>query len=341
MPTTADERRNLAARNAWLSSRLRGRRPLVPVTGNLGTTVRVKLDPVGLLTALIVRVVAPVTIAGAVAEPARMAPYSLLSRIRLQDDQSNNRVVMTGAEAFAINTLYDRNTGQVGVMTQYPIIPTAIGTADIDVTYRIPIAADPWRDLRGSMFMPRYSQTYLFLDLIPALQVAGDDTAVYSGAAATITGSNATVTVWQEFIDGPSDLPELDLREIHYLAGAQSITSGLANQAEQLIDYPVQRSVRALLMSYLLNGVTMDADTAMQMRTIVRSNYEQINMVADEQYVQQRRYLNGSDLPPGFWFFTHSPEIFPRFSREYQAGFTPLLGGGVSTLNFCFDSFGS
>lgn len=340
MKVGSAEARNLVARQAWLGSALRGRRPLVPVTSPLGTTARIKLDPTGLLTALIVQVTCPVTIATNVGQPGATSPYSMVSRFRLQDDLGTNRVVMTGAEAYAVSTLYDRAPSQGGGMVQYPLIPTALGAGTIDVTYRIPICADAWRDLRGAMYMPKYSQTYLFVDLVPSLNtVSGDDNAVYKNVTSTFTPGSPTVSVWQEYLDGGNDLPQLDVRTVHYLTGAQAITSGIGN-GETLIDYPTQRSVRALIMSYLSDGLALNSQAGLSMRTLVRSAYEQLHTSTEQQFVQQRRYLNGNDMVPGFWFLTHAPEVFPRYSREYQAGFTPATVGSNATLTFCFDTFG-
>ena len=346
MATAADERRNLAARGAWLANGVRGVRPLPPVTGALGSTLRIKLDPVGLLTAVIIRATVRVTIAGTVQTLANQSPYSLLTRIRLQDDQGTSRVVLTGDHAYALSTLYDRSggAGQVGVMYQYPLVPTAIGADQlIDVTYRIPIVGDPWRDLRGGLYMPRQSQTYVFCDFAPQFQTAGDASAVYDTATGSVTLSTATqqptIEVWQEFLDFGGPLPELDIRTVHYLTGAQAITGGLSAGTEQLIDYPVSRQVRALLLSQLVDDAQA-VDNAQGFRSIVRSNYDTLKMSATEKYVQQRRYLNGNDMLNGYWFFTHAPELSARFSREFQAGFTPAVSGASQSLTFTFDSFG-
>lgn len=347
MPTTRDIARNAAVRAEWLARGLRGVRALPATPGQLGATVRTKLDPVGLLTALIIRATLRVTITGAVQVPGNQSPYSLLTRIRLQDASDNNRVVLTGDHAYALNALYDRTdgAGQVGVMYQYPLVPTAIGADQlIDVSYRIPICADPWRDLRGAMYMPAQTQAYLFCDFAPQLLVANDDTAVYKTTAGAVALSTVTqqptIEVWQEFLDLTPDYPRLDVGTIHYLTGAQFITSGLSAGTEQQLDYPVARDVRALLFSQLVNQQQAVANLA-RVRSIVRSNYTALDMNGAERYVQQRRYLNGNDLRDGYWFMTHSPEVRSNFSREFQAGITPALTGATQSLNFTFDSFGA
>lgn len=317
------------------------------MTGQLGTTFRIKLDPVGLLTGLLVRATCRVDIAGTVQTPGNESPYSLLPRLRLQDDRDRSRIELTGPHAHALACLYDGNAGvgNAGVMYQYPLIPTAIGTNQLlDVTFRLPIAADPLRDLRGAMYMPGLSQTYLFCDFVNAFVVPNDDTAVYKTTTGTVTLNTSTqqptIEVWQEYIDYGGALPVDDLNVIHYLTGAQYITSGLAANAEFLIDYPVQRSVRALVMSQVVNGLQA-RDNAAELRSLFRSNYTALDNVAAEQFVQQRRRLSGTDLKVGYWFLTHAPEVFARFSREYQAGFTPAVTGASQQLQFTFDTFGA
>ena len=334
------EQRNKAARDLWIARGLRGVRPLPPVSAALGTAQRIKLDPLGLLTGLLVEISGPVTIAGTVQTPGRQSPYALVAEFRLEDSSGTPRVVMSGGEAYAVQSLYDRQNGasQAGVMFQYPQVPTAIGSSTIDVSYRIPIAADPWRDLRGAMFMPQQTAAYLTVTLTPALVDAGEDTAVYKDGGGTATGGPFSIQVWQEFIESGAEVPALDVGTIHYLTGQQQIATGIVSNTEQLIDYPTNRAVRALVMTFSNNG-DQSIGWSDSMRTLYRSAYEMTNYNAVQKFVQQRRYLGGNDLPEGYWFQIHAPEVFPRYSREYQSGFTPATVT-AGTLTFLFDTFG-
>lgn len=343
MAVSAAERRNTLAREEWIQRGIRGIRPLPPVTAAIGTTQQIKLDPLGLLTGLVIEVSGPVTIAGTVQTPGRQSPYCLLSQIRLADSLGVQRVVMTGGEAYAVQSIYDRQNGisQNGVMFQYPQVPTAIGAGTLDVSYRVPIAADPWRDLRGSMYMPRQTASYLTVTLAPQLVTAGEDAAVYrDGGGTVVPAGNFTIQVWQEFIDSAAPLPDLDVATLHYLTGDQQLASGLAGASEQLIDYPVNRAVRALVLTYA-NGGDQAIGWTTSMRQLWRSAYELSNLTATQKFIQQRRYLGGNDLPEGYWFFIHAPEVVPRYSREFQAGFTPFSAAAGGNLTFLFDTFGS
>lgn len=337
---------NFAARSLWLSQGLRGVRPLPGTTGQLGSTVRIKLDPVGLMTSLIVRVTLRVDIAGAIAQPCNAAPYTLCPRLRLTDSTGLDRIVVTGDHAYALQAIQERvaGLGQAGLIYSYPRMPTAIGTNQlIDVTYRLFVCADPLRDLRGAMYMPRESQAYLFVDLLPQLLVANDDSAVYRNTSGTVTLNTSTqqptVEVWQEFIDADFGLPAMDVRTVHYVTGAQFITSGLVANIEQLIDYPTARRVRRFVFSQTVDGLQAQPNLA-QLRYLVRSNYDALRMSGVERFVDQRRMLNGNDLQAGYWFIEHSPEVASAFAREYQAGITPAVTGASQSLSFTFETFG-
>lgn len=345
-PTAREQSANANSRALWLQQGLRALRPIPGVTGALGSTVRIKLDPTGLLTGLIIRATCRVDIAGAVQVPANSAPYTLLSRIRLTDSGTNDRIVITGEHAYAIGAWYDRNAGlgQSGLIYSYPKVPVNIGTNQlVDVTFRVPVCGNSRSDLRGAMFMPSESQAYLYCDFLPTLLVVNDDTALYKGTAGTVTLNTSTqqpmIEVWQEFLDAPYPLPQLDVATKHYLTGAQQITSGLVAATEQLIDYPVSRRIKGFFFSQFVDGLE-NIDNLTQIRTIVRSNYDARRISGIEQFIDQRHTLDGNDLQQGIWFIEHSPEVASAFAREYQVGITPAVTGASQSLTFTFDCFG-
>lgn len=348
-PTARDLQANAAARATWLSQGLRGMRALAPLTTTLGGTVRQKLDPIGLLTGLIIRATCRIDITAAAAIPSVLAPYNLLTKIRLTDDQATDRIVIRGEHAYALQAISERGAAmrQSGLIYSYPLVPTSIGANQLlDVSYYIPICGDQWRDLRGALYMPKQSQTYVYCDFNASLLLANNAQAVYVGDTTTGIALNTstqqpTVEIWQCFLEGSFPLPQIDLTTVHYLDGAGAITSGLAAGIEQMIDYPTSRYVRRLIMSQLVDGAQAIGN-AQTLRSVVRSNYDVIRQSAAEYFVQQRRALQGSDLPPGFWWLEHSPELASAFSREYQAGFTPAVTGATSqSLNLTFESFGA
>ena len=346
-PSAREQASNANARAVWLAQGLRGARPLPGTTGQLGSTIRIKLDPVGLMTSLIVRVTLRVDIAGAIGIPGNSAPYNVVTRLRLTDTSTQDRIVIGGDHAYAIQAISDRASGlgQGGLIYSYPKMPTAIGTDQlIDVSYRLNVCGDPRFDLRGAMYMPNEPNAYLFVDLAPQLLVANDDSAVYKQTSGSVTVNTSTqqptVEVWQEFIDGPYPLPVLDLATKHYLTGTQQITNGLQANTEQLIDYPTARRIRRFLFSQQVDNQQAVGNLAL-IRSVVRSNYDSLRMSGVERFVEQRRTLNGNDLQQGFWFIEHAPEVASAFAREYQAGITPAVTGASQNLVYTFETFGS
>ncbi len=344
----ADLARNQQARALWLSRGLRCVRPLPASTGQVGGTVRIKLDPTGLLVGLTIRATLRVNITGAVATPGNSSPYSLLSRVRLTDDEGRDRVNIGGDHLAMLQAIKARTggLGQSGLIYSYPKVPVNIGTNQlVDVSFYVPVCADEWRDLRGAMWMPRWSQTYLFVDFAPSLFTLGDDAAVYKGAATTTVALNTstqqpTIEVLQHFLDGDMPLPAADLALVHYLDGMKQITSGMGANTEQLIDYPVARAVSRFLFSHYVDNAMAVTNLA-QIRSLKRSNVDLLRQSNVEEFIYQRRTLQGNDLPPGYWFIEHLPEVANAYAREYQAGITPAVSGASSqSMSYTFESYG-
>ena len=110
---------------------------------------------------------------------------------------------------------------------------------------------------------------------------------------------------------------------------------------EQLIDYPVNRSIKRFVFSQFVDKQQSFNNLSL-IRSIVRSNYDAVRVTATEKFIDQRRALQGNDLQQGFWFLEHAPEVASAFAREYQAGITPAVTGASSqTLTYTFETFGS
>src|ERR1700749_3867703 len=96
---------NAQMRAMLLQSAPRNRKEIPAVTSAVGGSSRIKLFNVGVLTRLLLRVTADLTIGGAIAVPSVKAPYNLISRVRLTDYDGTDRVNMSGFQLFVLNSI--------------------------------------------------------------------------------------------------------------------------------------------------------------------------------------------------------------------------------------------
>lgn len=356
--------RNQAMRNLLLSSAPRMRKNLGTFTANgMGSTTRIQLFNVGLITNLQAYVTCPVTIGTAIAVASPRGPYNLISRVRLTDYDGTDRVNWSGFQLFVLNCVRNRipygvnNEGPIvttngspvlsGVITN-PSQPTAIGNGTISFLLDIPVAYDPEADLRGTILaQTAVGQMTLSIDWAPTLVQLNNLDAVYSGASTTTVVLNGvtgpSVQLWQEYlmpqtVQGMLPLPSIDLQTVYEMAGNIRDNANLAVSSEKLIPYPNVRSVIGGYFNYL-NGTAMLATDLTQIRLIANGN----NILRDDtqvsQLIRQRNYLEG-DIAFGTYFLLHrSKPIETALYGNIQAGITPNTVNANALIEIGFESF--
>jgi hypothetical protein len=355
---------NQALRNLLLSSAPRMRKNLGTFTGNgMGSTTRIPLFNVGLITNIQLSVSCAIAISTAVGVPSPRAPYNLISRVRLTDYDGTDRVNWSGFQLFVLNCV--RNRIPYGINNEGPIVttngssvlsgivsnpntPTLVGGSFISFVLDVPVAYDPEADLRGCILgQTAVGQMTLSIDWAPTLYANGNLDAVYSGGGTTVVTLNGvagpSVTVWQEYlmpqtVQGQVPLPTIDLQTVYECAGNIRDNANLAVGSEKLIPYPNVRSVIGAYFAYM-NGSVMLATDIGQFRLIANGN----NILRDDnqltQIIRQRNYLEG-DIAFGTYFFLHrSKPIETALYGNIQAGITPTTVNSNAQIEFGFESF--
>ncbi len=353
---------NQGLRNLLLSSAPRMRKNLGTFTANgMGSTTRIPLFNVGLITNLQCYVTCPITIGTSTATASPRAPYNLISRVRLTDYDGTDRVNWSGFQLFVLNCVRNRipyginNEGPIvtaqgssvlsGIITN-PSTPTAVGSGTLAFLLDVPVAYDPEADLRGCILgQTAVGQMTLSIDWAPALLTASNLDAVYT-AGTTVTLNAVTgpsVQVWQEYlmpqsVQGQVPLPTIDLQTVYEMAGNIRDNANLAVASEKLIPYPNVRSVIGGYFAYM-NGTQMLATDITQFRLIANGN----NILRDDtqvsQIIRQRNYLEG-DIAYGTYFFLHrSKPIETALYGNIQAGITPNVVNSGALIEFGFESF--
>ena len=257
----------------------------------LGTTTRIKLYNVGIITRLIMQVTVSIDIATTAGVLSPKAPFNLISRVRLTDFDGTDRVNIDGYQLFVVNCNryktyygYDNNvlspqvpestgaTNYIPISVQtLPSVPTAIATGKfLSFFLEIPLAYDPEKDLRGAILaQTAIGEMYLNIDWNGVLLSANNADAVYTqatGTAVITAGTFINTNVWQEYLlpqslGGQVPLPQLDLLTVYELAGNLRSTDNLIANSEKLINYPNVRSVIGAYVYFVNNGV-MNSCTA-------------------------------------------------------------------------------
>lgn len=321
---------NTQMRHALLATAPRNTKDLGATNSQGGSTSRIKIFNVGVVTRLLLLVTANVTIAVATAILSARGPYNIISRIRLTDYDGTDRVNCSGFQLFIANcirnsTFYGANNESAAAVFTNPQAPVAIGAQTIRFFIEVPLAFDPdnpimeLQDLRGAiMCQTAVGEMYLNIDWNPSLVsnfATGDIDSVYSGNTTTTVAGNPaagyiTAQVWQEYLLPQSipglngvPYPAVDLQTVYELAGAIRSNDNIANGADRLLSYPNVRSVIGAYYNVVNNGQATVGNIS-NMKMIANGNNILIDRSELAQLFTQRKQLN-SDTVPGVYYQMH------------------------------------
>ena len=178
-----------------------------------GSQARIKLQNVGVITNLKIRVEGQVTIAGGPAQPSPLAPYNLLTNVVTSDYNTTQRIFAPGnILQMLLSARHGRvwmGSGQGAVDTNQVVIPTNVvtpTTSNLFFNLDLPFAYDKNSNLSGAILAQTVvGEMYLSLNF-PTTLIQDVTTLYVSGGTATI--ANIYVTVFQEIIQ-PQNAPSL------------------------------------------------------------------------------------------------------------------------------------
>jgi hypothetical protein len=354
---------NAGLRAALLQSAPRMRKNVLTATAGTSQTTRLKLFNVGVLTKLLLRVTADITIGAAIAVPSAKAPWNLISRVRLTDYDGQDRVNLSGFQLWVINSVrqgapygFNNMTAAITAVFTNPQVPTAIGAGTIAFFIEIPVAFDvdnpivQLQDLRGAiMSQTAVGEMYLNIDWTNSLYTNNDVDSVYAGAGATtVVGASSayiTVTMWQDYLmpqaigpGGAIPLPGIDLMTVYELVGNVRSNDNLANGTQKLINYPNVRSVIGAYVNFVNGGALVNTISAVQL-IANGNNILMDNTSLSQLFVQRQRLEN--DLAAGVYFLLHRDHpVETALFGNVQLGMTPNAAiTGSNYMELGFESF--
>lgn len=322
-----------------------------PVTGQLGTTIRLPLKRMGVMTGCLVQFSVPITItAPMTASP--VAPWNLVQNISYVDFAGTRRTRTSGFQLWAGQCFKQRDAlslapamnyaGGVGPAMNYDtnIVnqPTANGAATIYFSLYVPMAYDPGADLTGAvMTQTNVGEHYIEVQLANALVNADPWIAPYTAGTATTTG--VTAEVFQHYIQ-PQDmrmeaLPWIDLSTIYGFEGNYQSTANIASGMDTFINLPNNRSILGTLITFENGGAfTANGADISQITVLANSNTNIRNMTA--RYVREvNRNTINSDVPTGTYYLESRRQPFmTQLYANVQARISVITANaGITNFN--------
>jgi hypothetical protein len=331
----------------------------------LGAATRLDLLRVGITTGVMLDFTCSLDITGTMGiSPA--GPWPLINTITYTDFSGVNRVNTSALGLWLLNTFRHNKLFHIpltglaattaneidsvvgSIDTDILTVPTVIGATEIMYfSIYIPMAYEPSSDLRGAVpSMVNVGQHYLTITPAAALVNASDVLiSPYSAGTATINSSGFTVTVTQFYIQpqslSASMLPGIDLTTIYELNGNNITTSGFLTGAQNLINYPNDRSVMSALFVYENGGaLTLNGADLTLIELLVNSNTV-FRQFTPRTYRAFMRELAIGDVISGCYYMPHRRQpILTNLYATVQLRLTlGTVNSGTTKLVSQYESF--
>lgn len=346
---------------------------LVPNGSN--NTVNVPMRLVGLTRGFIVKIVATFsnTSTSHTGVLTEFGPANIVSNFTVTDLDNYQRVNTSGLHINALNSIkegfpfgaailqsatdspvaYGDNYGVISATTPIPEdADSTPGTGTVQMYYWVPLAYGK-RDLRGALYTGVVNATaYIAFTINPTPVVySGDATlAVYTsgGAAGSITYTNVTYTVYQNYIDqiprytggktpGAPILPPVSMRTQYRLFNT-SLSAISANQ-----DFPIPFSnFQSFLSAYLIydQAGTLNPGTDINAWKIAAANTLQFQYLDPITQSLRTRIRLMMDVPTGaYWFDFRDAPINTNQAGNMQILLNPSTAAAGSQVLVMWESF--
>lgn len=359
MPATPNPQalamQNMQARQNLISTGLHMIKKLQPVTGSLGSSLRIPLERIGVMTGIVLEVTVPVNITIA-ATQSPFGPYNSISTVKYTDYAGVDRVFTSALQLHVLNCFRGSKflnnsqkmdgyiTGaETGVDTNILEFPTAVAASNLVFALYIPIAYDPASDLRGAVLSQTiYGDHYVTLQLPSAL--VGSDALVFPYTAGTVASNgNVTVQAYQHYImpqNGVAGLPQIDLSTIYAIEGNYTDSSNIAANQDKYINWPNNRGILSALHIFDNGGSGVANGADLSQITLLGNSNTNIREMLPSYLRRQMRYMLGADLASGVYFLSsRSQPITTQLYGNVQTKFSILTANANPYFSSQYESF--
>lgn len=315
---------NYNARQSLLQSGISMVKRLQPVSGQLGTSIRIPLLRMGIMTGVMLQFSIPVTLATFDSVSA-LAPFNIAKQVTYTDFAGVNRTKTAGFQLWAAQCFKQSDLmGAIPLMsggtggnvnpynnnTNILQLPAANGAGVIYFSLYVPMAYDAASDLTGAVLtQTNVGEHYITIDLPPALAGADPYAFPYGPATGvTVGGTGVTVQAFQNYIQPQSmlaqDLPIMDLSTIYGFEGGYQSNSGIAAGQSTYINYPNNRSILSTLVQYEENSIFVPNETNISGVTLMANSNTNFREMTPRMIREIMRNMVNSDMPPSTYFIS-------------------------------------
>jgi hypothetical protein len=347
---------NALARQMLIETGLHMTKRLQPVSGALGSTIRIPLQNMGVMTGITLNFTVPITpTAAATASP--FAPYNIAQMVKYTDYAGVDRIVTSGLQLHLLNAfktnrpLYNASKlagfipGEGGIDTNILKLPTAVASDTIQFSLYLPMAYDPASDLRGAVL----SQT-IYGDHTVSIQLptslVGADSLIYPYTAGTVpltSGAQVTVEAYQNYImpqNGVSNLPMVDLATIYAIEGNYTDNTNISAGQAKYINWPNARAVLSAMHIFDNGGAGTLNGADLQQITMMGNSNTNIKEMSPKFLRAQMRNVLGVDVPSGVYFInTRTQPVSTQIYGNVQTKFDILTANTNAYFLNQYESF--
>lgn len=316
------QQQNFLARQNLLQSGIPMVKRLAPVTGALGSQVKIPLLRMGIMTGVLLQFSVPLTIEDEAAIPSPCAPWNLAQQVVYNDFAGVQRTRTNGFQLWAAQTFKQGDAlsaisaatfgGGAGPALNYDTnilnLPTAEGDDTAYFSLYVPMAYDPNSDLTGSVLtQTNVGEHYITVQLANSLDSADPWASMYLTGDATITApSGVTVEAYQYYIQpqnmGAENLPLLDLSTVYGFEGGYQLSGNIAAGQATFINYPNNRSILSTLITYE-NGGDFTANGAdISQITLMANSNTNFRELSPRLLRETMRNLANCDVAAGTYY---------------------------------------
>jgi len=347
------QQQNFLARQNLLTTGISMIKRLQPVTGALGSQMKIPLLRMGIMTGVMLQFTVPVTVATNPAVASPVAPWNIAQVVAYNDFAGTQRTRTNGFQLWAAQSLKQGDalssvatmasaTGGSAPSLNYDtnIInqPTAVGSNEIKFSLYVPMAYDPASDLTGAVLtQTNVGEHYITIQLANALVNADPWIAPYISGAVTTTG--VTVEAFQYYIQpqsmGMENLPVIDLSTVYGFEGAYQTTANIASGQATYINLPNNRSILSSLITYE-NGSAFTANgTDLNQITVVANSNTNFKEMTPRLVRETMRNIINSDIAAGTYYLgSRRQPILTQLYANVQAKMDVISAASSGVVQF-------
>lgn len=336
---------NAMARAQLLGTGIAMVKRLQPVTGALGSTIKIPLLRMGIMTGVLLQFTVPVNITVA-ATPSAVGPWNLAQVVTYTDFAGVNRTKTNGFQLWAAQSLKQGDAlsaipamnGGGGVApllnfnTNILNQPTAVAAANMNFSLYVPMAYDPASDLTGAVLtQTNVGEHFITVQLSNALVNADPWVSPY--IAGTMTTTGITVEAFQHYIQPQNmmaqNLPILDLSTVYGFEGGFQSNANIAANQSTFINLPNNRSILSSLFNYENNSIFTLNETDIAQVTLLANSNTNFKEMTPRFVREVMRNISNVDMPSGTYYIgSRRQPILTQLYANVQAKFDVLTANG-------------